>query len=176
MGYGSALVEVPFGPTVVDETATTDVFSAPVRDGHLALLFYADGESPIYAQTVFPAVLATAPAPFGGSLDTIIPVVSSIPEAPDVAVVHLRSTLGPLNLTYYKHIHGRRMPYSPRGIVLPKTCPSGGFPFAADLSFQDGTHAAAAITVACPTTHRDHISARPRHQGSREHRHAGILS
>jgi len=151
MGYGSALVEVPFGPQVIHETARIWTFSAPVKDGRLALLFYAVGASPIDAELVFPAVIENAPAPFGGSLDTILPLVPSVPEAPDAAVVRLRSTIGPLNLTYYERVRGRLVAYKPRGIVLPRTCPRGGFPFAASFSFQDGSHTTASDTVPCPS-------------------------
>ncbi len=150
MGFGSALVEVPFGPIIVHETATTETFSAPVSNGQLALLFYANGEEPISTQLVFPAVVATAPPPFGGSLNTTLPPVQSVPEAPDAAVVRLNSTIGPLNLTYYEQIRGRRVPYNPKGIVLPKSCPRGGFPFAANFSFQNGSRTRATTSVACP--------------------------
>jgi hypothetical protein len=150
MGYGSALVEVPFGPLIVRETATTKTFMAPISRGRLALLFYADGESPISAQIVFPAVITTAPSPFGGSLDTTVPLVPSVPQAPNVAVVRLRTTLGPLHLTYYKRVRGRRTAYTPRGIVLPRSCPQGGFPFAAHFGFEDGTHTTAATNIPCP--------------------------
>jgi hypothetical protein len=153
MGYGSALVEVPFGPLVIRETATIRAFSAPVTNGRLALLFYASGESPIYAQLVFPAVIENAQAPFGGSLNTTLPLVPSVPEAPDAAVVRLRATIGPLNLTYYEKVRGRSVGYQPRGIVLPRTCPRGGFPFSASFSFQDGAHARATATVPCPKSH-----------------------
>lgn len=150
MGYGSALVEVPFGPDLIHETATTETFSAPVSSGQLALLFYTVGKTPISAQLVFPAVVATAPPPFGGSLNTTLPLVPSVPEAPDAAVVRLSSTIGPLNLTYYERVRGKRVAYTPKGIVLPKSCPHGGFPFAANFSFQDGTRASTTASVACP--------------------------
>ncbi len=150
MGYGSALVEVPFGPEVIHETARTRTFSAPVSKGRLALLFYAEGESPIYAQLVFPATVETALPPYGGSLNTTLPLVPSVPEAPDAAVVRLRSTIGPLNLTYYEQVHGKRVAYTPKGIVLPKNCPRDGFPFAADFNFADGTRASARTSVPCP--------------------------
>lgn len=123
---------------------------APVSKGRLALLFYANGESPIYAQLVFPAIVNTAPAPFGGSLNTTLPLVPSVPGAPDAAVVRLRSTIGPLNLTYYEQIHGQRTAYTPKGIVLPRSCPHGGFPFSADFRFEDRTRATAATSVPCP--------------------------
>lgn len=157
MGYGSALVVVPFGPDLVEETARTRTFSAPVSKGRLALLFFAEGETPISAQLVFPAVVATAPPPYGGSLNTALPLVPSFPEGPDAAVVKLRSTIGPLNLTYYEQVHGKRVAYTPKGIVLPKSCPRGGFPFAANFSFQDASHTSATASVPCPSRRRPRL-------------------
>ncbi|HST55996.1 MAG TPA: hypothetical protein VLJ42_08900 [Solirubrobacteraceae bacterium] len=150
MGYGTALVEVPIGPAVIHETARITMLSGPIKDGHLQLLIHASGISPINAQIVFSTLLLPAPAPFGGRLDTGIPLVASLPGAPNVAVVQLRTTIGPLHLTYYHHVHGRSVPYHPGGIVLPKSCPHGGFPFAATFAFLDGTSASAQTAVPCP--------------------------
>jgi hypothetical protein len=150
MGYGSAQVDVPFGPELLQEAARTTTFMAPLQNGHLGLLFFADGESPVYAQLVFPGLVLPAPAPFGGSLDATLPLVPSVPEAPDAAIVKLSSTLGPSHITYYEYIHGRSIPYHPRGILLPRICPRGGFQFDAELSFYDGRHASAEATVPCP--------------------------
>jgi hypothetical protein len=119
--------------------------------GHLGLLFYAQGTSPISAQLIFTSLILEAPAPFGGSLNTRIPVIPSLPEAPDAAVVQMRSTIGPMNITYYQRSHGKRIAYQPNGIVLPNNCPRRGFPFAATFAFLDGTHASSHTTVPCPT-------------------------
>jgi hypothetical protein len=62
----------------------------------------------------------------------------------------LSTTIGPLHLTYYERPHGRRKTYHPEGILLPETCPRGGFPFAVSLAFADGSHASASTTVPCP--------------------------
>jgi len=70
---------------------------------------------------------------------------------PDASVVHFQSTIGPRHLYYYSESHGRRIRYHPRGIVLPTTCPPGGFPFSAVFSFQDGSTVAAHDTVDCPS-------------------------
>jgi hypothetical protein len=150
MGYGSALVEVPFGPEILNETARITTFMAPIQNGHLGLLFYADGETPVSAQLVFPGLILPAPAPFGGTLDTTLPLVPSVPEAPDAAIVQLSSTIGPSHITYYEYTRRKTIPYHPRGIRLPKRCPRGGFPFAAELTFYQGDHAAAHATVPCP--------------------------
>jgi hypothetical protein len=152
MGSGSALAEVPIGPAIQHETTDITIVRAPEQNGHLALFFSADGTSPIIAQIVLPALLLPTPAPFGGRVNIDVPLIPSLPEAPDVAIVWLRSTLGPLHLTYYERVHGKVVAYHPNGILLPDSCPHGGFPFAATFAFQDGSHASARTTVPCPRT------------------------
>ncbi|HXB65778.1 MAG TPA: hypothetical protein VNV42_12990 [Solirubrobacteraceae bacterium] len=150
MGYGKALVEVPFGPAVLRESAQTFIFMAHLHEKHLGLVFYADGRSPVSAQIVFHGFVLPAPDPFGGELSTTFPPVPSLPGAPNAAVVQLQSTIGPLHLTYYEHTRGRYRPYHPNGIVLPPTCPRGGFRFAASFAFENGTHTTAGTLVPCP--------------------------
>ncbi len=150
MGYGSALAEIPIGPETIHETAQITTWMAPIEDGHLGLLFLAQGETPVYAQLIFTSLILNAPTPFGGSLNTTVPIVPSLPEAPDVAVTQLRSTLGPMHITYYQRFHGKTTAYHPQGIRLPDRCPHGGFPFAAEFSFLDGSHRRAAVRVPCP--------------------------
>jgi hypothetical protein len=150
MGFGSALVEVPIGPEILQETTRITTFMAPLQNGRLALLFYAAGESPVSAQLVFPGVVLPATLPFGGELNATLPLVPSVPEAPDAALVKLTTTIGPSHITYYEYRKGRTIPYHPRGIRLPPSCPRGGFRFAASFTFNDGSHANAAATVACP--------------------------
>lgn len=150
IGYGSGLVEVPFGPEVLQELARTTTFMAPLQHGRLGLLFYADGESPVSAQLVFPGLVLPAPMPFGGDLNALLPLVPSVPEAADAALVKLATTLGPSHITYYEFRRGHTIPYHPQGILLPRSCPRGGFQFAARFSFNDGTHASARATVSCP--------------------------
>jgi hypothetical protein len=150
MGYGRALVEVPFGPSTLYETTETTIFMAQIHEQHLGLLFYAVGVSPVSAAIVFPGLVLPAAHPFGGILSTTIPLVPTLPGAPNADVVELHSTIGPMNLTYYEHTRGRYLPYRPKGIVLPRTCPRGGFQFAARFSFENATHASAHTAVPCP--------------------------
>jgi len=64
-------------------------------------------------------------------------------------------TLGPLGLTYYEDIHGKRVGYKPRGILLPRRCPRGGFAFSASFAFLDGSHTAALTSVPCLRSTQD---------------------
>ncbi len=150
MGIGSAVVDIPFGPEVVRETGQLTAWMAPSEEGHIALSFYANGISPVLAQLIFPGVVLDASQPFGGRLHTRIPVIPSLPEAPDASVVRFRATIGPLDVTYFRHSHGHEVGYQPNGILLPDRCPRGGFPFEAAFVFLDGTHTASHTSVACP--------------------------
>ncbi len=170
MGIGSAVAEIPIGPEIVYERAPVTIFRAPSENGQLALSLYADGTSPVEARLVLPSLLLSAPAPFGGRVQIGVPLVPSLPDTPDVAVVQLRTTLGPLGITYYERVHGRTIGYRPRGIMLPDSCPRGGFPFAAELGFADGSAATAHTVVPCPGGRRRGHSHALRANGPREAR------
>jgi hypothetical protein len=151
MGYGSATVEVPFGGTeILYENTRATIFMAPLRQGNISLLFYVDGESPVAAQIVFPGTVLPATAPYGGNLTTTIPLIESVPEAPDAAILNLKMTLGPSGITYYEYAKHHKIAYQPRGILLPEHCPPHGFPFAANLTFADNTQTNTQTTVPCP--------------------------
>jgi hypothetical protein len=150
MGHGSALAEIALGPALVRESAPVTILRAPDREGHFALLFDAVGTIPLDARVVFAGTLLPAPAPFGGTVGIAVPLVASIPGAPDVALVQLQGALGPSGVTYYEQVAGRTLAYQPDGLLLPTSCPRGGFQFAVKLSFLDGSQASAHTAVPCP--------------------------
>jgi hypothetical protein len=147
MGSGSAAVEIPVGGEVETETASLALLAAPSQGGYVRLLVVATGRSPVIARVVMSSLL------LDGGLQLTVPLVESLPGAPDVSVVRARVTLGG-DLTYYERRHGRTVAYHPSGILLPKRCPAGGFRFAATFSFLDGTQAHARTTIACPGARR----------------------
>lgn len=150
LGYGSAYVEVPFGVGAGHEIPEIQALMGPPRNGNLVVLFYANGQSPVSAQLVFTGEVVSDGGPFGSRLETEVPPISSVPGGPDVSIVSVQSTIGPSHLTYYRHVHGRRVAFHPEGVSVPERCPRGGFPFSAEFSFQDGSRAAASTTVPCP--------------------------
>lgn len=150
MGYGTALAEIPLGPSIVYETGRVTIVRTTGQAGHLRLLIYVNAEDPVSAQIVFPALVLPAAPPFGGRLAMNIPLIPSLPEGPDAAVVQFHSTIGPLHLHYYERAHGRVIRYEPKGIPLPSTCPHGGFRFSARFTFQGGSRSRAFTTVPCP--------------------------
>lgn len=150
MGFGSATAEISLGSDVISEPVPLTILRAPDEAGHISLLFDAVGTYPLNTTAVFPGALLPAPAPFGGQVSIDVPLIASVPGSPDVAIVRLRATLGPSGVTYFKPLQGRTIVYQPPGILLPNSCPKGGFPFAAQFSFVDGTHASARTVDPCP--------------------------
>jgi hypothetical protein len=150
LGYGSAEVEVPFGVGAGHEIPEVQALSGPSPNGNLVVEFYANGLYPVYAQLAFSGEVLPATGAFGSQLATTVPLITSVPGGPDVSVLSVTSTIGPSHLTYYKHVHGRLVSFHPRGVAVPERCPRGGFPFAAEFTFLDGSHTSAQTTVPCP--------------------------
>lgn len=150
LGSGNALVEVPFGTGSGHEIPEVQAVVGPPNNGNMVVLFYANGQTPVFAQLVFQGEILPDGGPFGSQLATTVPLIPSVPNGPDVSVVEVNSTIGPNGLTYYKHVHGRRESFHPLGIGVPEHCPRSGFPFSASFTFQDGSQASASTTVPCP--------------------------
>lgn len=160
MGYGETFTGIVLGSTIISEDAPITILRTPDQGGHLAVLFSAEGTSPVNTRIVFPGLLLPAPAPFGGQVSVGVPLVPTLPGAPYISVIRLRATIGPLQVTYYEQVGGRTLAYRPRGILLPGSCPRGGFPFAARFSFLEGGVASARTAIACPRAARSRHSAR----------------
>jgi hypothetical protein len=150
LGYGSAFVEVPFGDVSGHEIPDIEALMGPPHNGNIVVLFYANGQVPVYAQIVFQGELVSGSNAFGGDLNAAIPLIPSVTNGPPVSIISVQSTIGPSHLTYYKHVHGRRVAFHPRGVSVPLSCPSGGFQFSANFGFLDGSSTVATSTVPCP--------------------------
>jgi hypothetical protein len=150
VGYGSALAELPYGPMIVDESASVYAYRGENEHEHVTILFFTEALYPVFATLVFPGVLLEDSGPFSNRIDTEVPLIPSVPGGPNVSVVRFQSTFGPQNLIYHHIVNGRTVYFRPRGASVPRTCPPGGFPFAADFSFEDGSQQTVASTAPCP--------------------------
>jgi hypothetical protein len=154
IGFGSALVEVPFGGGSGVETPSIEAFMGPSKNGNIVVVFYANGRTPVAADVVFEGELVPGFGSSSGSLNNGVPLIAGVPEGPDVSIRSVQTTIGPGGLRYFKHVHGRTVSFAPTGVSVPSTCPRGGFPFAADFGFADGSTATATSTVPCPPPRR----------------------
>jgi hypothetical protein len=144
IGHGTAQAKIPFGSEVLSETAEIALVAGPSQEGYVSILICATGLSPVATRVVMPTLL------LAGRLHISVPLVPSLPGAPDVSVVRIQVTLGG-KLTYYERIHGKMVAYHPKGIGLPRRCPRGGFHFESGFTLADGSHARAKTEVRCPT-------------------------
>lgn len=151
IGFGDATAVVQVGSQNVYERGSLNVLMGPPVENRVEVLFYVEALDPVFAQLVLPSVVAEDRLPFGEQLDTAIPLIQAWPSGPYLALETFVSTIGPLHLTYHRQVSGRTIAYRPHGVRVPRACPRGGFPFAARLTFQDGTRAGAVYRVPCPS-------------------------
>ena len=148
VGTGSVKVQVPLGNVIRPEIAALTVFNGPRQDVHTTLIFYAAGKLPIATQLIFVGVIV--PGPLGQRIEASIPLIPTLPNTPDAAIVEMTASLGTRQHTYYRTVGRRRVRFTPKGVTLPARCPAGGFPFSAEFQFNDGSSAEAVTTVGCP--------------------------
>lgn len=153
LGFGSAYVEVPFGNGAGTELPEIQAVMGPSHNGNIVVLFYANGKTPVSAQLVFKGEVQPASSPFGSQLATLVPPIPSVPGGNNVAILSVKATIGPEDLTYEKHVHGKLVHFKPTGIGVPEHCPRGGFPFSASFTFEDGSATSTSTKVPCPASH-----------------------
>jgi len=151
IGFGKATGLQELAHERIPGPFTLEFFLAPRQQGHLVALVYVNAVSPASEQLVMVAREVRAPKPYGLGVTFEVPIVPTIPGAPLGWVEHAFVTLGSANVAYYRTIHGRRSLFHVKGIVVPKTCPSGGFPLELQVQDADGSSAAAKATIPCPS-------------------------
>jgi hypothetical protein len=149
-GFGGGEGAYEIAHELVKEPFTLDFFLGNNHPGHLEVLIYLNGSSPVSIQLVFKAQVITGPAPYGLGFSLDVPLIKALPEASDASATSTFLTLGAKNVAYYKTVHGKRKLFHVKGIVTPKTCPKGGWPVKTEISFEDGSTVTAKRSIACP--------------------------
>jgi hypothetical protein len=150
VGFGGGVAVLALPGQLVREQFTLDFFFASTTPGHLRLLAYASGNSPIAAALVVVAREIPAPQPYGLGFSAQVPQVSAVPGAEYVSVQSAFASLGASNVAYYKTVHGRRTLVHLEGLIVPRTCPAGGFPTRGSVEFADGAMFTVNPTIPCP--------------------------
>jgi len=150
IGFGSALAEVPAQSTI-QEHARVTVLLGPYDGEEMTVLFFVEGRWPANREIVLTAHLLGIANPDGATLLTEVPSLPVWPLGPDIGLTRLESTIGPAGPTYYRRVHGRTVAFQPRGVSLPRRCPSGGFRVSAVFDWWTiGGAASASTRVPCP--------------------------
>jgi hypothetical protein len=150
-GFGGGQGIYMIGKELVEEQYTLDFFLADNRPGHVALLIYLMGSKPVAVEMVFPpAPVIQGPKPYGLGFSVEVPEIKVLPEASNASAKSAFLSLGAHNVAYYRTVQGKRKLFHVKGIILPKSCPRGGWPVASQFTFEDGQRVMAKRTVACP--------------------------
>jgi hypothetical protein len=134
---GEVLGVVSFGQSRVREKASVQAFFT--SGGKLA--FFTEGTEPASLEILSTGSFSPAPKPFSQKLTAVVPLVSTVPEAPYASVLSIRIKVGAAFMQGKKLIS-----YG----TVPKKCPKGGFPAKTELKFLSGETSRANIKVPCP--------------------------
>jgi len=119
---GHALGVVSFGSERVPEEVEVQPYFAPGG----GLEFLTAGHSPVALEFISKGHYVAGGPGFGQQLQSEIPLVETVPGAPDASAESISVTVG---AAYKKH--GKTVYYG----TVPKKCPAGGFPVKAELLF-----------------------------------------
>lgn len=149
-GFGGGEGAYEIAHEVINESFTVDFFLGSNKPGHVVLLIYLDGSTPVSIQLVFTAPVVQEPKPYGLGFSLNVPLIKVLPEASDASAVSAFFTAGAKNVAYYKKVHGKRTLFHVKGIITPKTCPAGYWPAASEISFEDGSTVKTPVKIPCP--------------------------
>jgi hypothetical protein len=149
-GFGGGEGIYLLGGELVKEKYTLDLFLSDNRPGHVALLAYLQGHTPVSVEITFAGTVITGSKPYGLGFSLDVPLIKVLPDASNASATSAFITLGAHNVAYYRRVHGKRRLFHVKGIILPKRCPRGGWPVASRFRFEDGSTVLAKRSVACP--------------------------
>lgn len=143
VGRGHALMKVHAGSQAVPEEATVSIYRGPNRGTHQTLEILSQGSTPLDQRMIATGVWAPDSGQYGSKLTVSIPAIPTLVLEPDASFVSLSLTIGGIRRHPRAHV-------AAGSILVPRSCPATGFPFAADLTFTGGSTASASTTIACP--------------------------
>lgn len=143
VGRGHALMKVHAGSLAVPEEASVSIFRGPNRGSHQTLEILSQGSTPLDESTIVTGVLTPDGGQYGSKLTMSVPAIPTLVLEPDASFVSLSLTVGGIGRRPRAHA-------AAGSILVPRSCPAAGFPFAAEFTFAGGSTASASATVACP--------------------------
>lgn len=142
LGSGHALVEVHAGTGNITEEADLWAFLGPPNNLQPTFEILAQGYTPIDEHKVLTGSVLPASAPYGEELVMSIPPIPTLMFEPDASIATFTLTIG-ASARHSKH-------EANNAVLTPSTCPAGGFPFAAEFDYTDGSVGQALATTPCP--------------------------
>jgi hypothetical protein len=141
LGHGHAVAEAQAGSQIVSEGIDLTLFLGPFHNLQPTFEILGQGYSPFDERVVLTGTVRPDNPPYGEDLVLSIPPIPTLPLEPDASIVSMSLTVGTVK---------PRHPITVNTVVVPPSCPAGGFPFAAEFTYADGSTSSALASAACP--------------------------
>ena len=141
LGSGHAQVVAPLGSQTLSEAITLAVFLGPPRNLQSTVEILGQGLTPFDERVLLSGSTLSGQAPYGEELEMSIPPIPTLPLEPDASMASISLDIG---------APARSRAGDANAVLVPQRCPKGGFPFAAELNYADGSVGNATTTVPCP--------------------------
>ncbi len=140
LGVGRALVRAPLGAQQLGESVSLWVFLGPLRDLQPTFEMLAQGYTPFDERVVLSGTVLPDNPPYGEDLVLSVPAIPTLPLEPEASIAYMSLTIG----------SSRSSAHESNTTIEPARCPPGGFPFAAELTYADGSTQDASTATPCP--------------------------
>jgi hypothetical protein len=140
LGVGRALVRAPLGSQSLGESISLWLFLGPLRNLQPTFAMLAQGYTPFDERVVLSGTVLPDNPPYGEDLVLPVPAIGTLPLEPQAQVASVSLTIG----------SPRRSARASNTTIEPTHCPPGGFPFAAELTYSDGSTRDISTATPCP--------------------------
>ena len=140
IGSGDALAGAYLGSQLTVERIALWVFLGPLRNLQPTIEIFGEGYTPIGQQLVLSASGLSGRAPYGEGLEMSLPPLLTIPQGSNASILAFTLTIG---------ASGRRDAGASK-VLVPSSCPPGGFPFAGEFTYAGAATGHALAKVPCP--------------------------
>lgn len=141
IGRGQAIAEVRAGSQILTEHVSMWVFLGPPHGSLPTVAILGRGHTPFDKQMVLTGTMLEDEAPYGEKLVLTLPPIPTLQFEPDASMLTFSLTLGASRRHRTRHTNS---------IVVPSSCPAGGFPFAAEFTYADGSNSSVLTRTPCP--------------------------
>jgi hypothetical protein len=141
LGHGHALAEAQAGSQIITEDISLSLFLGPFHNLEPTFEILGQGYTPFDERIVLTGTVLPDNPPYGEDLVLSVPPIPTLPLEPDASIVTMSLTVGASRPRDLRNANT---------VVVPARCPSGGFPFAADFTYADGSSGNALSTAPCP--------------------------
>jgi hypothetical protein len=141
LGDGHALIEAPLGSQIITEAVSLSIFLGAPRNLQPTVEVLGQGLTPFDKRVLLTGSTLTGQAPYGEQLAMSIPPIPTLPLEPDASMASISLAIGAPPRAGVRNANA---------VLIPSRCPRGGFPFAGEFTYADGSVSSASTTVPCP--------------------------